>query len=394
MNRTLCKTLVAWAACLVVLAISNGSATFAQEPKTEKEKTAPPVKQKGPRGRQRFIAAYKISDKAKSIEDYTQIIKLCEQGFSETKVEEDVRYGKRLAAWAYYKRAESQRKSDSPKDKEALADYEAAVELDAEGSPGKPNQNYKVKYLHMRGVTNAFAGDFKKALADFSEVIRLQPGFENGKEYFNRGEIHSGLGDYQRAIADYDRALRHGHGESDVYRARGFAYFKLKDVNRAIRDYTAAVNRNGKDYEAYTYRGDAYFVNGVYANAIRDYQRAIGINDAYGRVYYSAAWFRATCPNARFRDGKLALSSARKAIELDGKERPDHYHYLDVLAAAQARAGEFEGAVTTQTEAVKITPPSETAKLKKGFKARLELYKKGMAYSSEEKPARSSRRTR
>jgi hypothetical protein len=56
----------------------------------------------------------------------------------------------------------------------------------------------------------------------------------------------------------------------------------------------------------------------------------------------------ATCPDARYRDGKLAVAAATRAAELTNwKDR----NVLETLAAAYAEAGDFASAVHWQQRA-------------------------------------------
>ena len=52
-----------------------------------------------------------------------------------------------------------------------------------------------------RGYAKDEVGDYRGAIADYTEVIRLQP--DHVKAYFNRGNAKDELGDYRGAIADY-----------------------------------------------------------------------------------------------------------------------------------------------------------------------------------------------
>lgn len=90
-----------------------------------------------------------------------------------------------------------------------------------------------------------------------------------------------------------------------------------------------------------------------------DYGRALAVYDELARTYpqlveaYSrSAWLRATCPDVRYRDGKLAVESARRACELTDWRRPGE---LEVLAAACAEAGDFGSAVKWQEKTLTLT---------------------------------------
>ena len=92
---------------------------------------------------------------------------------------------------------------------------------------------------------------------------------------------------------------------------------------------------------------------------LRDYRRALAVYDELARTYphlveahSRSAWLRATCPDAQYRDGKLAVESAQRACELTNWHNPGE---LEVLAAACAEAGDFGSAVKWQENALTLT---------------------------------------
>ena len=86
------------------------------------------------------------------------------------------------------------------------------------------------------------------------------------------------------------------------------------------------------------------------------------------------AWVRATSPDARYRNGAVAVEYATKACELS---KWNHWGRIDTLAAAYAEQGNFEEAIRWQTKAIELAP---TEPDKKEGRELLDLYKTGQPY--------------
>ena len=88
---------------------------------------------------------------------------------------------------------------------------------------------------------------------------------------------------------------------------------------------------------------------------------AVRLDDQNAEALEKLAWFLATCPDARYRNGPLALQHAKRACELTQRESALH---LEALAAAYAEVGNFEEAVRLQTRAVELDKAATTPKRK------------------------------
>jgi hypothetical protein len=111
-----------------------------------------------------------------------------------------------------------------------------------------------------------------------------------------------------------------------------------------------------------------------------EYAKVLALDDQLARdspdyveAHRDAAWVRATCPDARFRDGERAIASATRACKLT--EWKD-LECLAVLAAAQAEAGNFPEAVKWQRKVAEGLADSPFAFLKD----RLGLFEAGKPY--------------
>jgi len=99
-------------------------------------------------------------------------------------------------------------------------DYDNAIAESTELIRLNPNS---VSGYHLRGSAYAAKGDYDKALADFTAA--LHPDFPMA--YFSRGEVYLMTGDFGKAIADCNEALKFDPSLTDSYILRGRAYLEL-----------------------------------------------------------------------------------------------------------------------------------------------------------------------
>ena len=88
------------------------------------------------------------------------------------------------------------------------------------------------------GNAKAFLGDHKAAIADYDEVIRLDPNFVMA--YMNRGTAKAFLGDHKAAIADYDETIRLQPDLAVAYKNCGVAWIELGNRKQARADLKKA----------------------------------------------------------------------------------------------------------------------------------------------------------
>jgi len=117
---------------------------------------------------------------------------------------------------------------------------------------------------------------------------------------------------------------------------------------------------------------------GRFEEALAAYRRVLALDPDSLLATNNLAWFLATCPDARWRDGPAAVELAERAAAATGHEDPS---ILDTLSAACARAGDFDAASRWQARAVELAPPAGRAALEQ----RLARYRQGEAYAE---PAR------
>lgn len=317
--------------------------------------------------------AHATSLEAKSLQQYTEIIRLCEQVSSLALTEELHEYERKLRSWAHNQRGEyyHERASSSLEagrstvatqmDRQALREFETAIEL---------NPDYW-KALHNRGVSRAVQRQWDPAHEDFSRVVELKPDYVHG--WFNRGEVRMQQQRFAEAAEDYTRAIELEPEDPTALKRRGQAHVQLREFQHALSDLDRAVQLAPNDADALVDRAEVQRRLARWQAAADDYSQAIYLDNQSGRAYQGAAWLMATCPDSKLRNTDLALRAARQASELLGGQ---DYRGPATMAAALAQAGDFERAVELQNEAIQLAPPERTDDLQQ----RLEQFQRQQPY--------------
>jgi len=129
-----------------------------------------------------------------------------------------------------------------------------------------------------------------------------------------------------------------------------------RQADAAIADADRILATDPRSAPALVNRAQAEFTKREPAKAVEDLQSALKIDPRLALAFNRLAWIQATSPVASVRDATRALANANKACELTGSRNPD---YLATLAAAQAEAGKYSDAVTTQRHVLRLIAGSE-----------------------------------
>lgn len=105
--------------------------------------------------------------------------------------------------------------------KEAINKFDFALKY----SPNLANA------YNYRGKAKADSGDTDGALADYSQLILIQP--KNPEAYDSRGNIYYQVQNYEKAIADYEQAIKLNPNFALAYYHLGLAYIKLDNLEKA-----------------------------------------------------------------------------------------------------------------------------------------------------------------
>jgi tetratricopeptide (TPR) repeat protein len=127
---------------------------------------------------------------------------------------------------------------------------------------------------YARGIGYHGKKDYDRAIADYSEAIRLDPTVASGKAFYGRGGVYGLKEDYDRAIADYNEAIRLDPKLAIAFHNRGHMYAAKEDYDRAISDYSEAIRLDPKRASTFFYRAQMWEEKANPDRAIADYTEA------------------------------------------------------------------------------------------------------------------------
>jgi tetratricopeptide (TPR) repeat protein/S1-C subfamily serine protease len=211
------------------------------------------------RGNARFL----IKDNQGGIEDYNKAISLFPQ-----------------LAYLYYTLRGNARQEQ--KDYQgAIADYNEAIRL-------KPD--FAIAY-NNRGLARVQEQGYQGAQINFHQSIRLNSNIPTVLSIHLESPQETQK-NYKQAIADFTEAIRLKPDFALAYNNRAFARLQNKDDKGAIGDYNEAIRFNPNNALLHVNRGFARLQNKDDKGAIEDFQQAIRLKPELSETYNNGAFAR------------------------------------------------------------------------------------------------------
>lgn len=296
-------------------------------------------------------------------------------------------------AWLYSKRAfvhYLSRRYDA-----AVEDCNKAIDLD----PKLANA------FNVRAIVERATGRFDEALEDFGRVLASQP--NDPALLANRASVLTEMRQYDQALADCDRALAvvpksrpvrvqracvlYSQGEyiaavaecdqvivddseyAGAYIRRGLCWLKIKNYDKALDDFNRVTKLLPEKAVGHYGLAETFLSRGDYPRAVAACNLAYQVESSSPLPLIARARIWATCPDARFRDGKKAVQAAQLAAAKFGWSGPN---VLETLASAHAECGDFETALRLQRKAVQLVSRGKEAEANE----KLALFEAGKPY--------------
>jgi len=96
--------------------------------------------------------------------------------------------------------------------------------------------------LMARGVDEMQAGEHRKSIATFTEVIRKRPDF--AEAWNKRATVHYLAGEHARSIADCDEVIKRNPGHFGALAGYGQIYYAMQQYDKALAAWRRALEVN------------------------------------------------------------------------------------------------------------------------------------------------------
>jgi tetratricopeptide (TPR) repeat protein len=287
---------------------------------------------------------------------------------------------------------------------EAINQYVEAVRLKPDFALAQ--YNLGVAYLRQ--------GQTSEAASQFQETLRLKP--DDADAHYNLGIALLDQNQTDGAISQFQGTLRLKPDYTYAHISLGVALFNQGKTDEAIIQYQEAIRLQPDDALANNNLGLAFFIQGKNDEAISQYQEAISLKPDYVEAHFNLgnallnqgrndeaagefqevarlkpddadahntialnnlAWRLATSPDAKVRDGALAVTLAERLCQ---QTRYRVTIAVGTLAAAYAEAGRYDEAVATGQKACALASQLGEADLLKRNQELIALYQARQPY--------------
>jgi tetratricopeptide (TPR) repeat protein len=231
-----------------------------------------------------------------------------------------------------------------------------------------------VPALVARGYVHLAEDEPEEAARRFRRALELEPDYpyaNNGLGWvlLRRGEVKPSVEYFRRALRVFPDYL-------EAHKNAGFALLQLGDLPGALRHYELARKIDERDRVSLGSIAHILLRLGREEEARARLEALVRLapDDADARV--SLAWLLATAADGAVRNGPRAVELAETVARHAAVPRVVG---LDVLAAAQAEAGNYEAARRSAKEALAL-PDVEASGRADGLRTRLGLYDAGRPF--------------
>lgn len=221
----------------------------------------------------------------------------------------------------------------------AAAHLQRVLELDPESAEA---------HFYLAGV-NMQLGKPDNASGHLTRALACDP--EHVPSLISLADLQLEQGKPQEALDLYASAITLDPYDPGPYINRGIAFGQLERLDEAVACFSAGLTLNPDHPLLHSNLGFAWQQLGRYGEAIRHYEQALRAAPEEPLALINLPLLLSAAPDANLRDGLRAVELADRAVKASQGASPEAY---DALAAAYAERGEFDKAVSTIDDALRL----------------------------------------
>ncbi|MES2828454.1 MAG: tetratricopeptide repeat protein [Bacteroidota bacterium] len=222
----------------------------------------------------------------------------------------------------------------------AIASFTEAIRLYPDYASA---YNYRGYYYYINK-------EYVKSIADLNQAIKLDPKY--GNAHYNLGVSYYYNEDYTNSIGSFTEAIKISPTDSLTYNWRGFVYTKMEEYDIATADLKKAISLSTKFLAAYNNLANISVLKNDIDDAIKQYQDLILLEPTYraayeklGNIYKNREQY------------ELALNTFNELVRLDPKIYSGYSNRASVYAAQR----NFEKAAAEYSKFLKVEPSNTSA---------------------------------
>ncbi len=243
--------------------------------------------------------------------------------------------------------------------RKALADYQSVTKLEPRNAKG----------WHEQAICYHQLGEYLNAIEADTRSIEIEPTFN---ALFNRAIAYAILGRYEDALKDADEMLRFGVNRAAALANRGAIHAAMGNHDAAMKDFNESLTLQ-PNAAAFNGRALQNFNQGKIPEAIKDWSEAITLQpDAQSHLHRGNAYLALKQPEKAAKDFDAALSLCPTQSALSAAP-------LISRAVANCAMGNFSKALVDADRAIAINP-----ELGQGY------FTRGLAYHGLNKPEKAA----
>ncbi len=154
-------------------------------------------------------------------------------------------------------------------------------------------QSDAAEQLYKRTISAYNAGKVDEALRLAAEAIDAAK--KEPKYYLARGYIYQYERDYQKAVADFSQAIKLAPKSVDALQRRGEEYFKLGEFEKSVADFERVIQLQPERAPYHWQLGISYYYTGQFAEGVAQFEshQTVNSSDVENAVWHFLCLTRA-----------------------------------------------------------------------------------------------------